>query len=193
MSLECPSPPGPPACGPDGRRGDPQARLANYLRTLYTELALKEPVLPSWVHPVAPGVLCPARLEPELRLHIHSHGLNEAIGVDQILTPVQTKDGPFLEAPRRVLIECPPWVTRGALALRILHGWSREPPWPPRGQPVALALFLPLAELRGTIANYCSFCGITETLEHTFKNCREIEEVYSMLAYPIAFHVLVRA
>ncbi|EGK97130.1 AGAP013057-PA [Anopheles gambiae str. PEST] len=154
VSLECPSPPGPPACGPDGRRGDPQARLANYLRTLYTELALKEPVLPSWVHPVAPGVLCPARLEPELRLHIHSHGLNEAIGVDQILTPVQTKDGPFLEAPRRVLIECPPWVTRGALALRILHGWSREPPWPPRGQPVALALFLPLAELRGTIANY---------------------------------------
>uniref|UniRef100_A0A182ND38 NACHT domain-containing protein n=1 Tax=Anopheles dirus TaxID=7168 RepID=A0A182ND38_9DIPT len=154
VSLECPSPPGPPACGPDGRRGDPQARLANYLRTLYTELAAKEPVLPSWVHPVAPGVLCPARLEPELRLHIHSHGLNEAIGVDQILTPVQTKDGPFLEAPRRVLIECPPWVTRGALALRILHGWSREAPWPPRGQPVALALFLPLAELRGTIANY---------------------------------------
>ncbi|XP_035895256.1 uncharacterized protein LOC118504640 [Anopheles stephensi] len=154
VSLECPSPPGPPACGPEGRRGDPQARLANYLRTLYNELALKEPVLPSWVHPVAPGVLCPARLEPELRLHIHSHGLNEAIAVDQILTPVQTKDGPFLEAPRRVLIECPPWVTRGALALRILHGWSREPPWPPRGQPVALALFLPLAELRGTIANY---------------------------------------
>ncbi|XP_052889099.1 uncharacterized protein LOC128297490 [Anopheles moucheti] len=154
VSLECPSPPGPPACGPEGRRGDPQARLANYLRTLYNELALKEPVLPSWVHPVAPGVLCPARLEPELRLHIHSHGLNEAIGVDQILTPVQTKDGPFLEAPRRVLVECPPWVTRGALALRILHGWSREPPWPPRGQPVALALFLPLAELRGTIANY---------------------------------------
>uniref|UniRef100_A0AAG5CQG3 NACHT domain-containing protein n=1 Tax=Anopheles atroparvus TaxID=41427 RepID=A0AAG5CQG3_ANOAO len=154
VSLECPSPPGPPACGPEGRRGDPQARLANYLRTLYTELALKEPVLPSWVHPVAPGVLCPARLEPELRLHIHSHGLNEAIGVDQILTPVQTKDGPFLEAPRRVLIECPPWVTRSALALRILHGWSREPPWPPRGQPVALALFVPLVELKGTLANY---------------------------------------
>ncbi|ETN61024.1 hypothetical protein AND_007331 [Anopheles darlingi] len=156
VSLECPSPPGPPACGPDGRRGDPQARLANYLRTLYTELALKEPVLPSWVHPVAPGALCPARLEPELRLHIHSHGLNEAIGVDQILTPVQTKDGPFLEAPRRVLIECPPWVTRSALALRLLHGWSREPPWPPRGQPVALALFVPLAELssKGTLAGF---------------------------------------
>uniref|UniRef100_A0A182FR32 NACHT domain-containing protein n=1 Tax=Anopheles albimanus TaxID=7167 RepID=A0A182FR32_ANOAL len=156
VSLECPSPPGPPACGPDGRRGDPQARLTNYLRTLYTELALKEPVLPSWVHPVAPGALCPARLEPELRLHIHSHGLNEAIGVDQILTPVQTKDGPFLEAPRRVLIECPPWVTRSALALRLLHGWSREPPWPPRGQPVALALFVPLAELssKGTLAGF---------------------------------------
>ncbi|XP_053672008.1 uncharacterized protein LOC128722185 [Anopheles nili] len=154
VSLECPSPPGPPACGPEGRRGDPQARLANYLRTLYTELALKEPVLPGWVRPVAPGVLSPARLEPDLRLHVHSHGLNEPIGVDQILTPVQTKDGPFLEAPRRVLIECPPWATRSALALRILHGWSRESPWPPRGQPVALALFLPLAELKGTIASY---------------------------------------
>ncbi|XP_058055694.1 uncharacterized protein LOC131207102 [Anopheles bellator] len=156
VSLECPSPPGPPTCGPEGRRGDPQARLANYLRTLYAELAAKEPVLPAWVHPVAPGTLCPARLEPELRLHIHSHGLNEAIGVDQILTPVQTKDGPFLEAPRRVLIECPPWATRSALALRLLHGWSREPPWPPRGQPVALALFVPLAELgKGTtLANF---------------------------------------
>ncbi|EDS29102.1 conserved hypothetical protein [Culex quinquefasciatus] len=154
VSLECPaSPPGPPACLLENRR-DPQGRLAHALRNLYTELALKEPVLPTWVQPVAPGVLCPARLEPELRLHIHSHGLNECITVDQILAAVQTKDGPFLEAPRRVLIECPPWVTRSTLALRILHGWSREPPWPPRGQPVALALFVPLNELRGSISSY---------------------------------------
>ncbi|XP_055617308.1 uncharacterized protein LOC129762793 [Toxorhynchites rutilus septentrionalis] len=153
VSLECPSPPGPPACFADKPR-DPQARLARYLRTLYTELALKEPVLPTWVQPVAPGVLCPARLEPELRLHIHSHCLNECITVDQILAAVQTKDGPFLEAPRRVLIECPPWITRSALALRILHAWSREPTWPPRGQPVALALFIPLNELKGSLAQY---------------------------------------
>ncbi|XP_058464840.1 uncharacterized protein LOC131438680 [Malaya genurostris] len=154
ISLECPSPPGPPACLTSDSRRDPQARLSRYLKTLYTELALKEPVLPTWVQPVAPGVLCPARLEPELRLHIHSHGLNECIAVDQILSAVQTKDGPFLEAPRRVLIECPPWVTRSALALRILFAWSREPPWPPRGQPVALALFIPLNEIKGSLAHY---------------------------------------
>ncbi|XP_021713152.1 uncharacterized protein LOC5568718 [Aedes aegypti] len=154
VSLECPSPPGPPQCLTDNNRRDPQARLARGLRNLYTELALKEPVLPTWVQPVTPGLLCPARLEPELRLHIHSHGLNECISVDQILAAVQTKDGPFLEAPRRVLIECPPWVTRSALALRILHAWSREPPWPPRGQPVALALFIPLNELKGSLASY---------------------------------------
>ncbi|XP_055585166.1 uncharacterized protein LOC129738016 [Uranotaenia lowii] len=153
VSLECPSPPGPPACLLDNRR-DPLARLARCMRALYTELALKEPALPTWVQPVAPGVLCPARLEPELRLHIHSHGLNECITVDQILAAVQTKDGPFIEAPRRVLIECPPWVTRSSLALRILHAWSREPSWPPRGQPVVLSLFVPLSELKGSIANY---------------------------------------
>ncbi|XP_053698530.1 uncharacterized protein LOC128745481 [Sabethes cyaneus] len=154
VSLECPSPPGPPACLTSDTRRDPQARLARYLKTLYTELALKEPVLPTWVQPVAPGVLCPARLEPELRLHIHSHGLNECIAVDQVLAAVQTKDGPFLEAPRRVLIECPPWVTRSALALRLLYAWSRDAPWPPRGQPVALALFIPLNELKGSLAHY---------------------------------------
>ncbi|XP_055525587.1 uncharacterized protein LOC129718641 [Wyeomyia smithii] len=154
VSLECPSPPGPPACLASDSRRDPQARLARYLKILYTELALKEPVLPTWVQPVSPGVLCPARLEPELRLHIHSHGLNECITVDQVLAAVQTKDGPFLEAPRRVLIECPPWVTRSALALRILYAWSRDPPWPPRGQPVALSLFIPLNELKGSLAHY---------------------------------------
>ncbi|XP_062533624.1 uncharacterized protein LOC134202619 [Armigeres subalbatus] len=154
VSLECPSPPGPPQCLTENNRRDPQARLARGLRNLYTELSLKEPVLPTWVQPVTPGLLCPARLEPELRLHIHSHGLNECIAVDQILTAVQSKDGPFLEAPRRVLIECPPWVTRSALALRILYAWSREPPWPPRGQPVALALFIPLNELKGSLASY---------------------------------------
>lgn len=68
----------------------------------------------------------------------------------------QTKEGPFLEAPRRVLIECPPWATRNTLALRILHAWAKEPPWPSRGTPVALTLFIPLAELKGSLANYIS-------------------------------------
>lgn len=60
---------------------------------------------------------------------------------------LQTKDGQILEAPRRLLIECPHWAARSSLALRILHAWAKEPPWPTRGTPVALALFIPLAEL----------------------------------------------
>lgn len=155
-----------------------QARLAIYLKTLYIDLSLKEPILPTWVQPVAPGALCPARLEPELRLSSSSHGLNECISVDQILTAIhvsqsnsipgdslsitfsflqqQTKEGSFLEAPRRILIECPAWLSKSSLALRILHSWAREPPWPQRGQPVALALFVPLSEIKGTLHNYIS-------------------------------------
>uniref|UniRef100_A0A1B0C9R3 NACHT domain-containing protein n=1 Tax=Lutzomyia longipalpis TaxID=7200 RepID=A0A1B0C9R3_LUTLO len=153
VSLECPSPPGPPACLPESRR-DPQSRLSTFLKTLYLELALKEPVLPAWAQPVAPGALSAARLEPELRLHMQSHGTNEIISVDQLLTPIQTKDGPFLEAPRRVLVECPSWTVHSTLALRILHAWSRDHPWPQRGTPVAVAIFVPLAELKGSISNY---------------------------------------
>lgn len=66
-----------------------QARLSRYLKILYTELALKEPIIPSWAQPVTPGALSPARLEPELRFHSQSHGLNECISVDQLLTSVQ--------------------------------------------------------------------------------------------------------
>lgn len=195
-SLDCPSPPGPPILSDKSR--DPQvswiilllylqlklslinkqARLAIYLKTLYIDLSLKEPILPTWVQPVAPGALCPARLEPELRLSSSSHGLNECISVDQILTAIhvsqsnsipgdslsitfsflqqQTKEGSFLEAPRRILIECPAWLSKSSLALRILHSWAREPPWPQRGQPVALALFVPLSEIKGTLHNYIS-------------------------------------
>ena len=89
MSLECPSPPGPPVCISDNRQ-DPQARLARFLKTLYIDLASKEPTLPEWAQPV-PGALCAARLEPELRLHYMSHGINEVITVDQLLLPVQVK------------------------------------------------------------------------------------------------------
>lgn len=55
----------------------------------YTELAFKEIDVPGWAHTVATGALCPARLEPELRLHIQSHGSNECISVDQLLAPIQ--------------------------------------------------------------------------------------------------------
>lgn len=133
-----------------------QSRLVRYLKTLYIELALREPIIPPWAQPVSPGSLSAARLEPELRLHNLSHGLNECISVDDLLTSIQTKEGPFLEAPRRVLIECSQWVPRSSLALRILHSWSKKAPWPIRGQPVALALFVPLNELKGTLHNFVS-------------------------------------
>lgn len=67
---------------------------------------------------------------------------------------LQTKEGSFLEAPRRVLIECPSWASRSALVLRILYAWAKEPPWPPKGSPVALALFIPLSEIKRSFANY---------------------------------------
>uniref|UniRef100_A0A1B0DKC6 NACHT domain-containing protein n=1 Tax=Phlebotomus papatasi TaxID=29031 RepID=A0A1B0DKC6_PHLPP len=67
---------------------------------------------------------------------------------------IQTKDGPFLEAPRRVLVECPTWAIHSTLALRILHAWARDHPWPQRGTPVAVAIFIPLAELKGSLSNY---------------------------------------
>lgn len=59
------------------------------MRLYYTELALKEPPIPSWSHPVTPGALSPARLEPEFRLHPQSHGFSDPLSVDQLLTPVQ--------------------------------------------------------------------------------------------------------
>ncbi|KAL5282564.1 hypothetical protein ACFFRR_005584 [Megaselia abdita] len=152
-SLECPSPPGPPVCLPESRR-DPQARLSTYLKTLYSDLALKDPVFPPWSIPIAPGSICPARQEPDLKLHSQSHGFSDTIGVDQILISIQIKDGSILEAPQRVLIECPPWSSRGNFCLRILHAWAKEPPWPVKGTPVALTLFIPLSELKRGFANY---------------------------------------
>lgn len=59
------------------------------MKILYTELALKEPVIPHWAPPTAPGAICPARLEPDLRLHSQSHGFSDSITVDQLLTSVQ--------------------------------------------------------------------------------------------------------
>lgn len=95
-----------------------------------------------------PGALSAARLEPELRLCMHTHGTADHITVDQLLTAIHTKDGAavFFEPPRRVLIESPTWGTRSALALRLLYAWARGPPWPKRGAPpVALAIYAPLS------------------------------------------------
>lgn len=55
-----------------------------------------------------------------------------------------------------MLIDCPPWVPRTALAFRILYAWAKEQPWPARGTPVALAVYVPLHEIKGTISNYLS-------------------------------------
>lgn len=61
-----------------------------------------------------------------------------------------------MEAARRVAIECPHWATRHSLAVRILHSWAKDSPWPTRGQPVAVTIFLPLIELNNkkTIAHF---------------------------------------
>lgn len=55
-----------------------------------------------------------------------------------------------------MIIECPHWIARHFLATRILYAWSREPPWPARGIPVAVTLYLPLAELnhKKSISNF---------------------------------------
>lgn len=45
-------------------------------------------------------------------------------------------------------------MSRSTLALRILYSWAKEAPWPQRGIPVALALFIPLSELKKSFANY---------------------------------------
>lgn len=66
-----------------------QVRLAIYLKSLYIDLSLKELVLPQWAQAVAPGVLCSDSLEVELRFSSSSHGLNECLTVDQILSAVQ--------------------------------------------------------------------------------------------------------
>lgn len=47
-------------------------------------------------------------------------------------------------------------MARHFLAMRILHAWAKEPPWPARGVPVAVALYLPLVEMNNkkSIANF---------------------------------------
>lgn len=56
---------------------------------LYNEWALKEQNIPSWATSQMPGILCPARLEPEFRLHPQSHGFSDLLTIDQLLTSIQ--------------------------------------------------------------------------------------------------------
>lgn len=73
-----------------------QAKLIRCFKELYTELALKEPITPIWAQPVPPGILCPAHLEPELRLNYKSHGLNEMLSIEQLLQPLQVFPSTFI-------------------------------------------------------------------------------------------------
>lgn len=184
-SLDCPPP---PPCISEKNK-DPQTRLISYFKTLYIEHAIKEPILPSWVHQIImPTTLSPARLEPELRFSSLSHGLNEIIPIDQILAPIQVrkkyetfnnitnnilqvKDGSFLEAPKRVFIECPSWMVRSSLALRILYNWAKDDvPWPQKGQPVLLALFISLNEVKGSLQSYITKELMTKNFVNFFSN-----------------------
>lgn len=67
-----------------------QAKLSRFLKAFYTDLALKESIIPEWAPLLtAPGSLCSARLEPELRFHPQSHGINNCISIEQLLTSIQ--------------------------------------------------------------------------------------------------------
>lgn len=144
-----------------------QARLSNFLKSFYQSHAFKETTPPSWALPVPLGTLSPARLEPDLRLHIQSHGVSDYVSVDQLLISIQTKDGIFLEAPRRCLIECPTWISRNNICLRILHAWTKEPLWPCKGTPVAMAVLIPLMELKRNFAHYIEKVIFSNCSKHT--------------------------
>ncbi|KAM7359523.1 uncharacterized protein ACRADG_013241 isoform 2-T4 [Cochliomyia hominivorax] len=181
-SLECPSPPGPPSTAPDVQI-DSQNRLADYLKNMYQEIAFKEQKLPEWSSQTTCDALSIVRFEPELRFNLNSHGINDYLTVDQLLISIQTKDGNYLEAPRRCLVECPSWTSRKNLGLRILHAWSKGPMWPSKGISVGLTLFIPLLELKRSFAHFLEkellpkgslnpfhnipggFCGVWRSLE----------------------------
>lgn len=76
-----------------------------------------------------------------------------------------------MEAPRRVLIECPSWTCGSNLSLRILHAWAKEPPWPLKGTPVAVALFIPLRELKRNFAHYIEKELLPKGPSNPFNNC----------------------
>lgn len=121
---------------------------------MYQELAFNEQNPPEWAKHANTETLCPARFEPELRLNSNSHGISDYLTIDQLMVSIQTKDGSFLESPRRCLIECPAWTSRNNLCLRILNAWAKGHPWPIKGTPIALTLFIPLLELKRSFAHF---------------------------------------
>ncbi|XP_076666105.1 uncharacterized protein LOC143367812 isoform X2 [Andrena cerasifolii] len=138
--------------GPPSPERDPLGRLLRFLKTFYRELGTRDPPhLPAWASPLPLGTLCPAHFQPHLQL-LHKgeqeHRL-ENIKPDQIFAPVRLSDGTVSEAPRRVAIEGGPGSGRTTLCLRLLHQWAIQ------GDGPALALIVPLRELRGSpVMNY---------------------------------------
>lgn len=82
------------------------------------------------------------------------------------------KDGSILEAPKRVYIECPIWLDRSSLALKILYNWAKDDAaWPQKSQPVVLSLFIPLNEVvKGNLQNYISKELMTKNFTNFFSN-----------------------
>ncbi|XP_076164292.1 uncharacterized protein LOC143145130 isoform X2 [Ptiloglossa arizonensis] len=138
--------------GPPSPERDPLGRLLRFLKVFYRELGTRDPPhLPAWASPLPLGTLCPAHFQPHLQL-LHKgeqeHRL-ENIKPDQIFAPVRLSDGTVSEAPRRVAIEGGPGSGRTTLCLRLLHQWAIQ------GDGPALALIVPLRELRGSpVLNY---------------------------------------
>ncbi|XP_054011530.1 uncharacterized protein LOC128894095 isoform X1 [Hylaeus anthracinus] len=138
--------------GPPSPERDPLGRLLRFLKTFYRELGTRDPPhLPAWASPLPLGTLCPAHFQPHLQL-LHKgeqeHRL-ENIKLDQIFAPVRLSDGTVSEAPRRVAVEGGPGSGRTTLCLRLLHQWASQ------GDGPALALIVPLRELRGSpVLNY---------------------------------------
>ncbi|XP_026671039.1 uncharacterized protein LOC108626994 isoform X2 [Ceratina calcarata] len=141
--------------GPPSPERDPLGRLLRFLKSFYRELGTRDsPHLPGWASPLPLGTLCPAHFLPHLQL-LHKGGEQEArlenIKPDQIFAPVRLSDGTVSEAPRRVAIEGGPGSGRTTLCLRLLHQWAIQ------GDGPALALIVPLRELRGSpVLNYLS-------------------------------------
>lgn len=77
-----------------------------------------------------------------------------------------------MEAPKRVFIECPYYLTRSHLALRILHNWvKKDALWPQKVQAVQLALFIPLNEvLKGNLHSYITKELMTKSSTNFFSN-----------------------
>ncbi|XP_039282976.1 uncharacterized protein LOC111057093 [Nilaparvata lugens] len=135
------------------RDRDPLTRLLRFLRAFYRELAARDPVYPPpWAPPLPPGTTCAAHFEPALLLAPLSTSSRteteprDYIGIDQIFSAVRTTDGMVYEAPRRVLIEGSAGSGKTTLALRVLHSWATHDH---DSNPIQLALFVPLRELRG--------------------------------------------